>query len=441
MAESAAEVVAEFARQLGAPLTLAHPITLPGSLARDREASRLLVASRKSTLHETANSLRETDFDVVESVRPGPADELLAQFAHEQKAQLIVVPSKPRGLRLWPRASLAVRIAGRARTPVLVLRDAKALREWLHGQRRLNVFIAYNFSASADAALRWVKQLTQVGPCEVVLTHVNQPVEDHIRIGARGSLPFGHNQPEVLAVLERDLRARARAILGDMPVRCRIEAGVGRTHSRLMQLAREEGADLIVAGSRQFTGLKRMCHRSLSQALLGKSPVNVAIVPLAHESIGSGMPLPLKRHVLVATDFSPSGNAAVPHALALLPDGGLLTLMHVAPLPRAIGNHVRRELGRDAGLAPADRIAISNRLRALAPPEAAKFGIRVQTEVALAPNAGQAIAQTAERLGVDAICLATNERSEVSRTFLGSVTRTVLELTYRPLLVVPAPRL
>lgn len=439
-AETAAEVVAEFARQLGAPLALAHPVELSGTLARDRKASRWLVASRKRTLRQTATSLREKDFDVVESVRPGPADRSLAQFADDQKAQLIVVPDERRRFRWWPRASLAVRIASSARTPVLVLREARVLREWLHEKRRLRIFVAYDFSASADAALRSVKQLTRVGPCEVVLTHVNQPVEDYIRIGARGPLPFGHNPPEVLAVLERDLKARARAILGDVPVRCRIEPEVGRTHSHLIQLAREEGADLIVAGSRQFTGLKRMRYGSISRSLLGKSPVNVVIVPLAHEAIGPATTIPVKRHVLVATDLSATGNASVPHALALLPDGGLLTLIHVAALPPVIGDHVRRELGRGAALAPAERVALSNRLRALVPPEAAKRGILVQTEVVLAPDAGQAIAQTAERLSVDAICLATDKRSEVSRTFLGSVTRTVRELTRRPLLVVPAPR-
>ena len=440
-ADSAGEVVAEFARRLGSPLALAHPIHLPGALAGDRKASRWLVASRKRTLRQTAASLREKDFDVVESVRPGPADASLAQFADGQNARLIVVPGKTRRMSRWPRTSLAARIAGRARTPVLVLRETDTLHEWLREKRPLKVFIAYNFSASSDAALRWVKHLARVGPCEVVLTYVNQPVEDYVRIGARGPLPFGHNPPEVLAVLERDLKARARAILGDVPVRCRIEPDAGRIPSRLVQLAREERADMIVAGSRQLTGLKRLRSGSISRALLDTAPMNMAIVPLAHNSNGAATSLPVKRHVLVATDLSATGNAAVPHALALLPDGGLLTLMHVAAMPPMIGEHVRRELGRDAALAPAERIALSNRLRALVPADAADRGILAQTEVALAAEAGQAIAQTAERLSVDAICLATDKRSEISRTLLGSVTRTVRELTRRPLLVVPVPRL
>lgn len=115
--------------------------------------------------------------------------------------------------------------------------------------------------------------------------------------------------------------------------------------------------------------------------------------------------------------------------------------MHVVALPPMIGDHVRRELGRDAALAPAEGSALSQRLRALVPAKEADRGVFAQTEVVLAADAGQAIAQTAERLSVDAICLSTDKRSEISRTFLGSVTRTVRDLTRRPLLVVPVPRL
>lgn len=440
-AESAGEIVAEFARRLRAPLALAHPIPLPGDLARARKASRWLVASRKRTLRQTATSLREKDLDVVESVRPGPSAASLAQWAEDQKARLIVVPHERRRTPWWRRASLAVQVAGRARTPILVLRETESLRPWMDEKRPLNVLVAYNFTASADAALRWVKELTRVGPCEVVLTYVNQPVEDYIRIGARGPLPFGHNPPEVRAVLERDLKARARAILGDVPMRFRIEPDAGRIHSRLVQLAREEHADMIVAGSRQLTGLKRLRSGSISRAVLDTAPMNMAIVPLSHSNNGVAASLPVKRHVLVATDLSATGNAAVPHALALLPDGGLLTLMHVATLPPMIGEHVRRELGREAALAPAERVALSNRLRALVPADAADRGILAQTEVVLAADVGQAISQTAERLSVDAICISTGSRSKVSRAILGSVTRTIRSITNRPLFLVPASRL
>jgi nucleotide-binding universal stress UspA family protein len=321
-----------------------------------------------------------------------------------------------------------------------MLREAEPVRGWLRGERPLKVFVAYNFSATADAALRWVKQLTRVGPCEVVLGYVNQPIEDHLRIGARGPLPFGENPPEVLSVLERDMKARARTLLGDVPVSCRVTPDTGRTYVRLAQLAREENADLIVAGARQYRGLQRWRHGSVSRALLKKSPVSVAVVPLATARREPAAQIAVRRHVLVATDFSAVGNAAIPHALALLPEGGLLTLMHVSSLPPMISEHLRQDLARDATAPSAERLALSSRLRQLIPADAAQRGILAQTEVVLAADVGQAISQTAERLSVDAICLSTGSRSEVSRTILGSVTRTVRSLTRRPLMLVPTSR-
>lgn len=439
-AKAELEVAAEFARRLDAPLVLTHAIDLSRTLARDVEASRWLTASRKRDLREIANSLRENGFKVVEVARPGPVDQTLSQVAADEKAELLMVSERSQRIGQGLRTSTAARVAARTHTPMLLLRETEPVRAWLRGDCPLKVFVAYNFSATADAALRWVKQLMHVGPCEVVLGYVNQPIEDYIRIGARGALPFGANPPDVLAVLERDLKARAHTLLGHVPVKCRVVPEAWRTNVRLAQLAREENANLVVAGSRQYTGVKRWWHGSVSRALLKKCPVSVAIVPLVTAQREPAASIAVKRHVLVATDLSSTGNAAIPHALALLPDGGLLTLMHVSPLPPMVRDHVRWDLARDASLPSAERLAISDRLRRLVPADATQRGILVQTEVVFAADVGQAISQTAERLSVDAICLGSGNRHVMSRVFLGSVTRAVRSLTRRPLLVVPAER-
>ena len=436
-----AEVAGEFARRLGVQLALTHAVEMPRTLARDARASRWLLASRKRTLRADATALRKTGLRVVGSVRPGRTDEVLLRTATYENAQLIVVaPPERRRMRDRLRGTVAGRAAARTRAPLLMVRDPEPLGAWLRGKRPLKIFVAYNSTATADAALRWVKQLTRLGPSEVVLGYVNQPIEDYLRIGARGPLPFGANPPDVLAVLERDMKARARALLGDIPVHCRVEPDGARTHARLAELAREEGADLLVVGSRQHAGLKRLWHESVSRDLLNEATMNVAIVPLTKTSAGRALGATASRHVLVATDFSASGNAAIPHALALLPEGGLLTLMHVASLPPAVSDQARRDFGRESKLSPAAICSLSNRLRELVPTDIGGRGIFAQVEVVAAADVGRAISQAAERLGVDAICLGSDNRSEIGRALLGSVTRTVCSLTRRPLLIVSALR-
>ena len=113
--------------------------------------------------------------------------------------------------------------------------------------------------------------------------------------------------------------------------------------------------------------------------------------------------------------------------------------MHVASLPPTVTDQSRRDFGYDAKLSLAATRRIADRLRRLVPANASNRGILVQVEVVAAADAGRAISQAAERLGVDAISLGSGSRSEISRTLLGSVTRTVRASTRRPLLVVPAP--
>ena len=100
---------------------------------------------------------------------------------------------------------MAERTAERAQTPTLVLRHAEPLRAWLRGKRPLKIFLGFNFTASAEIALRWTKTLMAIGPCEVVLGYINSPVDDYVRVGAGGYLTNEVRQePQALALALRD---------------------------------------------------------------------------------------------------------------------------------------------------------------------------------------------------------------------------------------------
>lgn len=439
-ADVAVDVATEMASRLGAPLSFAHALELPHALKGEAKAVRWLTGIRKRRLRKIAESRRKRGVAVRESVTVGRADEVLVRMAAAENARMIVVSSLgDRRPGKWLLGSVAERTAANAGAPVLVLRNADSLRSWLHGKRSLKIFVCYNHTASADAALAWTRSLMAIGPCEVVLGYINSPIDDYVRIGAPGRLPFDGNPPEVLAILERDMRARARAQLGSEPARCRIEDHLGRTEARLAEMAKEEGADLIVAGSRQHRGFRRLWNSSVSRGLLGRSTMSVAIVPLA---AAKGIPsqVPSLRHVLVATDFSDAGNAAIPHAYSLVRGGGIVTLLHVITTPPDAGlanrpaTAVRRraEEGAKTGKTP----AIAAQLRKLVPPDAAGLGVHTQVKVASNPRVGVGIAQVAERLGVDVVCFASRRRSGLTKLLLGSVAEEVITRVRRPVFVV-----
>src|SRR5690606_36068938 len=128
------------------------------------------------------------------------------------------------------------------------------------------------------------------------------------------------------------------------------------------------------------------------------SPMDVVGVP---GETAEAPPAPARlRRVLAATDLSPHGNRAVEYALSLLHDGGTLYLLHAV-----------NELTEGP---------VIPRLASLVPAGGRDLEVRMETPES--PDPAQAICQAAERLGVDAVCLATRRRLGLSRV-LGSSDR------------------
>lgn len=152
--------------------------------------------------------------------------------------------------------------------------------------------------------------------------------------------------------------------------------------------------------------------------------------------------IPRYRKVLVTTDFSPLGNAAVPHAYAILAErGGTVVLCHVTevhgpPNPlyahyspwSALSGQERAELRR----------TMLGSLEALVPEEARAEGI-VTTEVRVIETpllVHEAVCREAAELNVDLIVMASHGHSGMARLLLGSVTEHVVRSADRPILIV-----
>ena len=152
--------------------------------------------------------------------------------------------------------------------------------------------------------------------------------------------------------------------------------------------------------------------------------------------------IPTYRKLLVTTDLSPLGNAAIPHAYAVLAKrGGTVALCHVIEVPglpnplyahyspgRALSGKEREEL----------RQALLRALEELVPEEARRRRV-VATEVRVVETQStvhEAICQEAKALDVDLIVMASHGHSGMARLFLGSVAERVLRSADRPILIV-----
>ena len=420
-AEAAAGVAARLARRLDVPLEVLHTET------------HALEPSVMERLEREAARLRATGATVRAELARGLADEQLVARAQPDRYRLLVVGALGgRTAGRWVLGSVAERAAERAAVPTLVTRAPEALAAWLRGERPLRVFVAFDFSRSSEAALAWVRELRELGPCTVITGFVFWPPEQRARLGGNGPLSLEGSSAEVLAMIQRDIHTRAAEVLGGGEFEVRAESNWGRQDVRLAEMAYEAGADLLVTGSHQYHGFERLWHGSVSRGLLHHAAMNVAVVPLA-AGAGPALPGPVRR-VLAATDFSATGDRAVARAISLVPRGGVLHLVHVVP-PHGAAPEASAPSG------PGRELALwAGRLRALLPEGAESRGIATNVEVVTHRDPAAGILLAADRAGADVICLGSHGGTGRFDTLLGSVSQQVVAKSYRPVLVVPSPR-
>lgn len=431
-ARAAAEVGAQLAEAWEEPLTLAH-----ASLEAEPAAARTALSREAARLRKTSSA------GILSKLLQGEASEVLAGRTAADSTRLVVVSSLgERGPARWFLGSVAERTAERAKVPTLVVRQAEPFHAWFRGERALRIFIAFDFTQTSDAALRWVRSdLLRTRPCELVIAHINWPPQEGSRIGGATPLQLVGNPPEVQRVLLRDLKARANELLGTDDFKVRIEPNWGRADVRLADMAAEESADLIVVGSHQSQGFNRLWHHSISRGLLERSSASVAVVPTPPAARHGDGTVPWVWRVLTATDFSPVGDHAVAHAYAQLPQGGALRLVHVVP-PGAMSETTHftgRPTAQQSAQHRAYLAGCQKRLEALIPTEAKERGIETEVAILASPDAARELRQEAERFGADVVCLGTHGRSGVTKVLMGSTAQAVLASSARPVLLVRPP--
>jgi nucleotide-binding universal stress UspA family protein len=357
----------------------------------------------------------------------------LVATAKRAKADLLVVAS-PRKNALLQRlaGSVAERIAQNATIPTLVVREDESLLAWTRGDRPLHIAVGYDFSTSADAALRFAAALRTIGPCRITVTYVSWPPNETLRFGIGGDTSKPGNAPEVQRLLERDLKERCNAVFGSELVEVRVISSWTREDSKLIELATDEHADLLIVGTNQRTGLDRFWLGSVSRAVLRHAAMNVICVPLAEYIPAPDAAVPTFERVLVPIDFSKSAVRAIPIALSAVKRGGEVRLLHVM---RPIGGFRSKDKNRKRRRAEIHK-RIAAELQGLIPLETHEREVQNRVEVVEHEHPSIAISQAAERFGADLICLGSQGKSSLKKKLLGSVTQSVMRRSKRPVLVV-----
>jgi nucleotide-binding universal stress UspA family protein len=363
---------------------------------------------------------------------PGIPSEVLVELSHSPEVSLLVVGMNGlgRGARLLL-GSCAETVVRSAACPVLVVPEqTPQLDRWDSGQP-LRLLLGTDGSPATGALCYWARNQAPGAPRDMKLVHLYWPPQEGARYGIDHPWQENSGSPELLALLERDVKRVAAALSTDHPVDVRLQVLVRNGGEELAETARASRVDAVAIGIprhrfRHWTPIDM-------KALIRGATVPVFCIPEGAQP--AERRIPHYRTVLVASDLSELSQESILPAYGLLAGGGCVELCYIHPKPDApLIDHTETA----APLSEAQRTALVTRLQKQIPAEAAEHGIATHVSVLEGPSIPTAILQAAERIDADAIALASHGRSGVSRWLLGSVAEEVARRSSRPILLIHA---
>jgi nucleotide-binding universal stress UspA family protein len=279
-----------------------------------------------------------------------------------------------------------------------------------------HVMVALDLSPAADAMLRCLPGLRELGTRRLTLVHVAEV--DYPVFGAVAHLD--HHQKR-LQGLASGLSAEGFEV--------QVVATAGNPAGEVLKAAEERGASLVLVGSRSHSRVREAFVGSVAWDVVSRARIPVLLQRLEPETDRPESPLTasccdLRSHVLFPTDFSDSAECAFAfvEALARLGARGF-TLVHV------------RQSGSEAGTEAARRDLqhlefLAGRLRAVG-------ADAVRVEVAAGEPAREVLRLAAEQPDT-LVVMGSQGRGLVAEAVLGSVSREVARHARGTILLVPA---
>ena len=220
--------------------------------------------------------------------------------------------------------------------------------------RLRTILCATDFSSISEAALLYAVAIARRYDSQIYVAHVICP-------DAYQLVP-----PESFGAALAQAHRYAEQKMGELLVSGQLRAiphqvllGEGELWGVLSNMLAEHEVDLVVVGTHGRTGIRKLLLGSVAEEIFRLAPCPVLTVgPRAHRKVPAQAAL---RHILYATDFTPTAERAAAYATSLAQEHrARLTLLHVVPE----ATHASRQ---NTDLL---HTFFAKRLRELVPPEA-----------------------------------------------------------------------
>jgi universal stress protein A len=435
--QTATRLATSLARRRGEGMLLLHvleppPVDLANGAFNSGEWASDMLAAAQAEIERQAGEMRVGGIVVETRVVLGSTGASILDAARTPGTSLIVVGTHGRkgAARLFL-GSCAETVVRAAPCPVLVTREDGVDFERWEAATPLRLAVATDGSRASEALFFWVRTSAPSVPSDVSLVRVYWPPQEAARYGLDEPWLGKEGHPDLIELIERDLRRDTKALTGAHDPQIWLRVAVRNAGEELAEDAARLGVDALVIGVAKHR-LGRWPSIAPSSVLRTASlPVFCipeGIQPQDHH-------IPRFQSVLIASDLSDLAKEAILPAYGLLAGGGRAELCYIHERGRPVGT----EKGPSNQPLSADqREEIEAKLRATIPAEGAEHGIATRISILEGQQAAAALLQAAERLDVEVIALASHGSSGLRHVLLGSVAEEVTRKSSRPVLVVHA---
>jgi nucleotide-binding universal stress UspA family protein len=244
------------ARAFGARLTLLHVLETESAEAAPRDALDWGIRRREARTHleRVEAEIGEVESGCRSELIQGRAAEQICSWAAQHEVDLMVLCSHGiHGVTDWDLASTARKLIDRAPGSLLVVPAAVAAKG---GARYRRILVPLDGSTRSESVIPLAMRIARSEQAEILLVHI-VPVPEFTRTGpldAEGAelerRMVAYNQRSASGYLDR---LRARVGQEGVRVRARVVSD-GHVPTRLQQLVRQEGVDLLVLSAHGHSG-------------------------------------------------------------------------------------------------------------------------------------------------------------------------------------------
>ncbi len=276
------------------------------------------------------------------------------------------------------------------------------------------ILVAVDGSRASKNALRQAFKFPPDGEKWITVVAIDPPYQGDL------SLVGVSNIKEVLKGPGEKILTEAREIAESEGVTIKTRLEEGEAFEKIIDVAEEEGCDLIMMGRRGITHLERALMGSVTAKVVGHFKGRILIVP-RDTSIGW-------KNILVTTDGSKYSDGAVNEAINYAKSyEGTLKIVSVVD--------VTEEFQAIAPALVEKMIDKAKKILEDAKNRAQQAGINAETFVREG-EPYKVIVELATQLNADTIVMGSHGRTGLTRLFMGSVTARVIGHTESAVLVV-----